>query len=66
MLGASRVFQNTSLPLKKACRTPAFLAASTLEYWLWVQYSSWPEDMYTLCFSSRAAPPDADTSRPEV
>jgi hypothetical protein len=40
MLGSQRVFQKTSLPLKKARCTPAFLAASTLARWPPDQYSS--------------------------
>src|SRR5690242_14216474 len=43
-LGSHRVFQNTSLPEKKARFTPASRAASTLARWLGDQYSSWPDD----------------------
>ncbi len=53
MLFSQRVFQNTSLPLKNARLTPAARAASTfLRCWP-DQYSSWPEEMKTLWFSSR-------------
>ena len=48
MLASQRVFQNTSLPLKKARFTPASRAASTLARWAPDQYSSWPTDMKTL------------------
>src|SRR5687768_12875681 len=41
---SQRVFQNTSLPLKKPRWTPAFRAASTFERWIPDQYSSWPTD----------------------
>src|SRR3954454_7703944 len=40
MLGSQRVFQNTSLPEKKARFTPALRAASTLARWPADQYSS--------------------------
>src|SRR6185295_1962753 len=44
MLGSHRVFQNTSLPLKKARCIPAARAFSTLVRWALDQYSSWPTE----------------------
>ena len=41
-LGAKRVFQKTSLPLKNARFMPASRAASTFARWLADQYSSCP------------------------
>ena len=64
MLGSNRVRQNTSLPLKNARLSPLARAATTLSHWLWFQYSSWPEEMKTLCPGSSAAL--VDTSRPEM
>ena len=43
MLFSQRVFQNTSLPLKKARLTPASRAASTFVRCWPDQYSSWPD-----------------------
>ncbi len=63
MLAANRVSQETSLPLKKASFTPALRALRTLVNWLWVQYSSCPEDMKTLWLSRSAG--RVDTSTPE-
>jgi hypothetical protein len=54
MLGSQRVFQNTSLPEKKARLTPAARAASTLARWPPDQYSSWPTDRKVSCSSSSA------------
>ena len=48
MLFSQRVFQNTSLPLKKARLTPASRAASTFARCAADQYSSWPTDRKTL------------------
>ena len=56
MLFWKRVFQNTSLPLKKARLTPASRAASTFARWVPDQYSSCPTDMKTLWLRSRAPP----------
>ena len=53
MLFSQRVFQNTSLPLKKARLTPASRAASTLARWPPDQYSSWPTDRKVLWFLIR-------------
>ena len=47
-LFSHRVFQNDSLPLKKARLTPASRAASTLARCWPDQYSSCPTDMNTL------------------
>src|SRR6266550_8761589 len=44
VLFSQRVFQNTSLPLKKARWTPASRAASTFVRCSPDQYSSWPTD----------------------
>ena len=55
MLFAQRVFQNISLPLKKARLTPALRAASTLARSPADQYSSWPLEMKTLWFWSSDA-----------
>ena len=52
MLGSSRVFQNTSLPLKNARFTPASRAASTFARCWPDQYSSWPVDRKILWLSS--------------
>jgi hypothetical protein len=52
MLGSQRVFQKTSLPLKKARWTPLSRAASTLARWAADQYSSWPMDRKALCWRS--------------
>ena len=54
MLVSQRVFQNTSLPLKKARLTPASRAASTLARCPPDQYSSWPTDRKTPWFLIRA------------
>ena len=54
MLFSQRVFQKTSLPLKKARLTPASRAASTLARCAPDQYSSWPTDRNALCSSSSA------------
>ena len=48
MLFSQRVFQKTSLPLKKARLTPAARAASTFARWPPDQYSSWPTDRKVL------------------
>jgi hypothetical protein len=48
-LFSQRVFQNISLPEKKARLTPASRAASTLSRCEADQYSSWPEEMNSLC-----------------
>ncbi len=48
LLDCQRVFQNTSLPLKKARLTPASRAASTFARSWPDQYSSWPLEMMTL------------------
>jgi len=47
MAVSQRVFQNTSLPLKKARFTPASRAASTFARCPPDQYSSCPTDMKT-------------------
>ena len=52
-LGAQRVFQYISLPLKNARLTPASRAASTLSRCVWDQYSSWPLEMNVLWLRSR-------------
>ena len=49
-----RVFQNTSLPLKKARLTPASRADSTALRSAPDQYSSWPLERKTLWFFSSA------------
>ena len=53
-LGSQRVFQNISLPVKKARLTPASRAASTAERCEADQYSSCPLEMKTLWFFSSA------------
>ena len=60
LLLAQRVFQKTSLPLKKARLTPALRAASTLSRCPLDQYSSWPLDMNIWWFCSSG--PLASTS----
>src|SRR3954447_9972937 len=62
-LFSQRVFQKTSLPLKKARLTPASRAAVTLARWGPDQYSSCPEDMNILWFLIRA--PRRSVSAPE-
>ena len=64
MLASHRVFQKTSLPLKKARSTPASRAASTLARCPADQYSSWPTDRNTLC--SRSSAPRRSVSTPVV
>ena len=59
-----RVFQNTSLPLKKARLTPVSRAASTLARWVPLQYSSWPLERNIRWFLSRV--PRVAVSRPEM
>ena len=54
--GSKRVFQNTSLPEKKARLTPWLRAEVTFARWLADQYSSWPVDMNTLWLRSWAVP----------
>jgi hypothetical protein len=54
LLPSHWVFQNTSLPLKKARLTPASRAASTFARWSPDQYSSWPFDMSIAWFLIRA------------
>src|SRR5437867_7273673 len=54
-LGSQRVFQNISLPLKKARFTPAPRAASTLARWSADQYSSCPTEVKTLWFNNNGA-----------
>src|SRR3954451_5746807 len=53
-LFSQRVFQKTSLPLKKARLTPASRAAVTLARIPLDQYSSWPLEMKSLWFFSSA------------
>ncbi len=65
MLGARRVFQKTSLPLKYVWWTPARRAFSAFVNWSWVQYSSCPEDMNTLWLRS-SVPPRTDMSIPDM
>ncbi len=65
MLGARRVFQKTSLPLKYVWWTPARRAFSAFVNCSWVQYSSCPEDMKTLWFCS-SVPPRTDMSMPDM
>ena len=60
MLGPQRVFQNISLPLKKARLTPASRAACTFARCPADQYSSWPLVMNSLWFFS--SEPLASTS----
>ena len=64
MLVSQRVFQKTSLPLKKAKCTPglALRAASTLARCPPDQYSSWPTDKNTLWLRSSA--PERSLSTP--
>src|SRR6185295_6951163 len=62
ILASQRVFQKTSLPLKKARFTPAARAASTLARCTPAQYSSCPTDMKTLC--SRSSAPRRAVSTP--
>ena len=50
VLGSQRVFQKTSLPLKKVRLTPASRAASTAVRWSPDQYSSCPTDRNALWF----------------
>ena len=64
MLAAQRVFQKTSLPLKKARFTPWSRALVTLARWAADQYSSCPEEMKTLWL--RRSEPLASTSDPLV
>ena len=61
-LSSQRVFQNTSLPLKKARSTPALRAASTLARWPPDQYSSCPTERNALC--SRISAPSRSLSTP--
>src|SRR6266702_3390271 len=61
-LAAHRVFHHIRLPAKNARLTPAFLAAVTLARSPLSQYSECPEFTNTLCCSSIAAAPGADTS----
>ena len=56
MLFSQRVFQNTSLPLKKARWTPAFRAASTLARCPPDQYSSWPTDRKSFMIADQLRP----------
>ncbi len=62
--GSSRVFQNTSLPLKNARLTPAARAASTFARWGPDQYSSCPTERNVSC--SRSSPPRRWVSIPVV
>ena len=55
LLDCQRVFQYTSLPLKKARLTPASRAASTLVRSWPDQYSSWPLERMTLWLSRSPA-----------
>ena len=57
MLFSQRVFQNISLPLKKARLTPASRAASTLARCWPDQYSSWPTDRKRLVLEQLGAAP---------
>src|SRR5262245_1011477 len=62
VLVSHRVFQYTSLPVKKARLTPASRAASTLARWAPDQYSSCPMDTNSLCSSSSAPRRSVSTS----
>jgi len=67
MLFSQRVFQNTSLPLKKARWSPAPRAASTFARWPPDQYSSWPTDRNALCLEGvRIVAPDRSVSTPLI
>src|SRR6185295_7653087 len=65
MLASQRVFQNTSLPLKKARCMPAPRAASTLARCGPDQYSSWPTERKALwLFGSSSVAPARSVSTP--